>query len=390
MAGVILVIRKKVKYIGFYDIPNSKCNRVSNLAATNKMNYIASAISRAGHDVEIVSPSWMKDNCQKKFEKQKTIKLDDNICVTFCPSWKTTNKLTRNIKIVFTLIWLFVYLLLNVERNEKILAYHVQWISLPVRVAKLIKRFELILEVEEVYSEVWSESQKFKKLEKKLIDCADSYIFVSDVLKERLNRRNKDYIILYGGYNVIELSEDQKMQSNLIKLIYAGSIDTTKGGAYKALDAIKYLPDNYRLHILGHGSEDHIVRLKNKINEINKQRSKEICIYDGTLYGLEYSEYLSQCDIALNSQNQGDYMSTAFPSKILSYLAHNLRVVSTKIESIERSTISDYIYFSEDDNPKSIADAVMSIDVSSNYDSKELIKKLDVEFIAKIKNLIEG
>ena len=109
--------RESIKYVGFYDLPNSKSNRVCNLAATNKMNYIASAIVRAGYDVEIVSPSWMGDDSTVKYEKQKNVKIDDNICVNFCPSWKTTNKVTRNMKILFSLIWLFLYLLLNTQKK---------------------------------------------------------------------------------------------------------------------------------------------------------------------------------------------------------------------------------------------------------------------------------
>lgn len=382
--------RKSIKYVGFYDFPNSKSNRVCNLAATNKMDYIASAINRAGYDVEIVSPSWMGDKSSVNFEKQNTVIANEGISVTFCPSWKTRNKLSRNIKIIVSLIWLFLYLLVKVKRSEKILAYHVQWISLPIRAAKFIKGFELILEVEEIYGEVWAESKKLHSLEKKLINCADSYIFVSDILKERINKNKvKENTVLYGSYYNLPINKKDRNKSERIKLVYAGSIDSTKGGAFKAIEAMRFLPGNYELHILGHGAAKQIEKLQHLIGKVNDEKEQTTCIYAGTLHGVEYSNFLSQCDIALNPQNQGEYMATAFPSKVISYLSHNLHVVSTELKSIACSSIGEQVYFSMDDNPKSIAEAIMRVNINSDYDSITLIKKLDVQFVKDIKKLLE-
>lgn len=385
---------KNVKYVGFYDSPNNKSDRVCSLPATNKMDYVASAVKNAGYEVEIVSPSWMGNDSVIKFEKQKKIKLDEGINLTLCPSWITKNKITTYIKIVISLLWLFFYLMKNVKRNETILAYHVQWISIPIRVSKFLKGFDLILEVEEIYGDVWEKSEKLNKMESKLINSADSFIFVSDNLKQILNSENqKKDIVLYGSYNKIENINhkiNHTINKNTYKLVYAGSIDATKGGAYKAVEALSYLPDNYTLHILGSGSNHAIDKLENMIEEINHKKNKKICNYEGILHGQEYSNYLLQCDIALNPQKSGNYMKTAFPSKIISYLSHNLYVVSTKIKSIENSSISEYIYFSNDDNPKSIAETIMRVKICDDYNSKEIINKLDEEFIVNIKDLLEN
>lgn len=370
--------RKTVKYIGFYDF-SSGSNRVCNLAATNKMDYICSAIVRAGYNVEIISPSWIVDDIENNYEKQRTIKIDENICVTFCPSWGTNNKLFRNIKIVFSLMWLFMYMLFNVSKDENILVYHVQWISIPIRMAKFFKRFKLILEVEEIYSDVWNTNRCLSYMEKMLIEAADSYIVVSDILKERL--KNKRCIILYGGYST-NLEGCAKQNSDKIELVYAGSIDGTKSGAYNAIESMKYLPNIYRLNILGFGDYNDIVKLKGLIWEAN-MHGKE-CHYFGTKVGEEYDWILSNCDIALNPQYQGQYMNTAFPSKILSYLSHNLRVVSTRIKSVELSLLSPLITFPNEDSAKSFANAIMSIDLKQPYDSVAKVKELDCVFIKEI------
>lgn len=383
---------KIIRYVGFYDTPTKNSKRVSNLAAINKMNYVASAVKRLGYQVEIVSPSWINGNTGKKYEKQKTINLEDNICVTLCPSWITNNKVTRMIKIIFSLLWLFLYLLLKVKKGEKIIAYHVQWISLPVRLAKFLKGFKLVLEVEEIYGEVWDTSNMLYSMEKKLINSADSYIFVSDVLKEHINSKRKKSAILYGGYPLIKLNERKQKgcQCSTVNLVYAGSIDSVKGGAFKAVEVMKYLPKNYKLYILGHGSLNHIKKLKKVVKDTNLQRNKKVCEYIGTLHDEEYSNFLLKCDLALNTQNEGDYMNTAFPSKILSYLSHNLRVVSTPIKSILHSSLAELIYFSKNDEPESFGKVIKGIDLTKEYNSTKEIEKLDQEFIKKLTALLEG
>ena len=107
------------------------------------MNYIADTLVEAGYEVQFISPSWMGDQTKVPFGLQKTLKIDRHKSVTYCPSWKTRSKLMRNIKIMGSLIWLFTYLLLTTKKNEKVIAYHVQWISLPVRMAKSIRKFDL-------------------------------------------------------------------------------------------------------------------------------------------------------------------------------------------------------------------------------------------------------
>lgn len=378
-------MQKIIRYVGFYDTPDSKSHRVHNLAATNKMDYIASAINRAGYDVEIISPSWMGDNSNVRFERQKTITLDDGISATFCPSWKTGNKITRNIKIIFSLLWLFFYLIINVKRGEKILAYHVQWISIPIRAAKFIKRFELILEVEEIYTDVMVVNLIFPIWERKLISKADMYILSTELLLDKINI-NKPYTIIYGVYNV-QGRITKPINYGKIHLIYAGIIDSHKRGALNALDACRYLSDKYHLHIIGFGD---IEMLEKLIFEHNKNYSSKVT-YDGLLSGNQYIEFLQSCHIGLSTQSMdGEYLESSFPSKILSYLSLGLRVVSCHIDCVYKSKIGNIITYYYEDNPKSIADAIMKIDIKDNYDSRKIIKRLDEEFIKNINMLLEG
>ncbi|RIO01045.1 glycosyltransferase, partial [Mammaliicoccus sciuri] len=297
-------------------------------------------------------------NKKVKYEKKQVLKRKENLMITRCLSWHTKSKITEKIKIFYSLVWLFLYLLINTKKGENILVYHAEWLSYPVIMAKFIKRFELILEVEEIYSKVWKKSKSLEKMENRLLKSGDKYLFVSDELRKLFDIEDEKCTVLYGAYNVVEIEERKKFDKEYIDLIYAGSIDEVKGGAFKSLDIILELPSNYKLHILGSGKEKSIKALNNRIKEINKIKNDNVCYYSGVLHGKNFNNYLMKCDIALNPQHIGDYMGTAFPSKIISYLSHNLHVVTTPIKSIKTSIIKDYIVFANDDQTQSFIEAI--------------------------------
>ena len=104
----------------------------------------------------------------------------------------------------------------------------------------------------------------------------------------------------------------------------------------------------------------------------------------------EYIKFLQKCDIGLSTQTpNAEYNDTSFPSKVLSYMANGLRVVSIRIKALEKSKISDLLYYYENDSPKEIAKAIKSIDLSQPYNSRNKIQDLDENFIKDIKELLE-
>lgn len=381
-------MEKEVKYIGFYDIPDAKGSRVSTLAAVNKMDYIADAINQAGYKVHIVSPSW-SSNKKKKATMQKggTIKYNLNKKVTFCPTFYTSNKVIGYIKIVYSLLWLFLWLLKNTKRDEKIIVYHVQWLSLPIRLAKKVKGFHLILEVEEFYHKIWNSKSILNKWEQNIINKADSYIAVSDVLAKILGHKVK--AVVYGNYlQLPNCNGKHYFDNNKINVVYAGSIDDTKGGAFNAVKCAHYLNENYIVHISGPGSHESNYKLRQLIDTVNEKLGREACVYHGVLNENDFNIFLQSCEIALNPQVGGDKFKYLFPSKNIKYLAANLRVISTPIESIINSNVGDIIFFSKDDSPVNIAEAIMTIDMSIPYNSVSVIQKLNDQFVLDMKNLL--
>lgn len=377
-------MKKEIKYIGFYDLPESKIKRVSSLSSKSKMDYIGDALNKAGFAVHFVSPSWTSEFSKaKKLIKQYTLKINKNKRITFCPTFTTNNKFMRNLNIIFTLGWLFLWLVKNTKRNEKILMYHVPWLSIPVRWAKKIKGFKLILEVEEIYGDVSVIHPYFYLLENKLIESADAYLFSTDLLAKKIGA-HKPFVVIYGVYKTYpQLAypiDDRK-----IHLLYAGIIDTHKAGAFNAIEAAKHLSNKYVLHIIGFGE---IELLQKKITEINFLNGCQI-FYDGSLTGEDYIRYCQQCHIGLSTQNsEGKYLETSFPSKILSYLSMGLNVISGPIECVQKSKIGNIVNYYNYSSPESISESIKMTEIKSKEMINNILINLEKDFIIDIKSIL--
>ncbi len=376
-----------IKYIGFYDTDDHiNENRNTFLAATNKMDYIASAIVKAGYSVDIISPSWSGN--AKGYYKRRMEQISPGVRLIIGSTFGAQSRIMRLFRILLSWIWLFLYLCFNTRENEKVLVYHSMMLMTPIMMAKKIKKFKLILEVEEIYQDVAEFSHRMKKNEYKFFNMADSYIFPTELLNQKLNVKHKPYSLIYGTYQV---EEDRKCRFNdgKIHVVYAGTFDPRKGGALAAA-AAEYLSNNYHVHIIGFGSKDDTNMLLKKIDEISKITEATVS-YDGLLSGEEYIQFLQKCDIGLSTQvPEAAYNESSFPSKILSYMANGLRVVSIRIKAIEMSAVGQAVHYYDEPNAEAVANAIISIDINEPYDSRELIRKLDEDFVKNIKKLLEG
>ena len=109
------------------------------------------------------------------------------------------------------------------------------------------------------------------------------------------------------------------------------------------------------------------------------------------LSGEDYIRFLQSCDIGLSTQNpDAAFNATSFPSKILSYMANSLQVVSIRIPAIEGSAIGEYMYYYDRQTPEEIAKAIMSVDMSNGMDPRQVIAGLDGTFRRHLKKLLEN
>ena len=100
--------------------------------------------------------------------------------------------------------------------------------------------------------------------------------------------------------------------------------------------------------------------------------------YDGLLSGEDYIRFIQSCDIGLSTQNpDAAFNATSFPSKILSYMANGLRVVSIRIPAIEQSAVGDMLIYYDKQTPQEIARAIRAVQMDALYHSRVRIQALD-------------
>jgi glycosyltransferase involved in cell wall biosynthesis len=375
-------MKNELLYIGFYSTNHSNKPRFSNIAAIKKMDYVADALQRAGFFVHIISPSWLIKSIS--FQKSQRLILKENILLTTAPSFSFFGKLSYKLSMLFSLSWLFCWLILNTKRRQKILLYHSPILSIPIRLAKLIVGFNLTIEIGEIYGDVWEISNIQKKWEMQLLNCADNFIPCSETLAEILGPRSK--IILYGDYK-FKTIKNSIHNSSIVNVVYAGSVDQKKNGAFISINCAKYLPSNYIVHIAGYGNENDISKLCLEIRNMNKMLKREACIFHGLLDEKELFNLFSNCSIAVNPQVAGEYMKTAFPSKVLVYLTYGLSVISTKVKSIESSRLSVLIRFIESDDPEILAHEITKPITNKACLANEILDDLDQQFLDQAKLL---
>lgn len=376
---------EKIFYMAYYNSTNSSERRNAVLSSVNKMNYICEALENNGYNTEIVSASG---TTEKKFCKSKKVKLTDKTTLKLFSSLPRLNRIVSVIDRVILKTKLFLYMIKNTNKDSIVMVYHsLGYMSLVKRLKKL-KGFKLIIEAEEIYGDVIGDEKTSQK-EYEFFKIADGFIFPTELLSEKVNTEKKPEVIIYGTYHIAK--ELPKLFSDgKIHCVYAGTLDPRKGGAIASAESALFLNENYHIHILGFGNEKEKAEMLNTIDSISK-KSKAKITYDGLLSGEEYIKFIQSCDIGLSTQNpNGKYNDTSFPSKILSYMANGLRVVSVRIPVVEESGIGKCVCYYDEQTPENIAKAIKSIDFSEEYDSRKTIGVLDKAFICDLKTMLKG
>lgn len=380
---------EKVYYIGHYSDLNGIQDRKAAPAADTKMEYIIESMRRNGYDVEVVSfcEENSRDRILKKYDEYDILIKDCR--VHFFKTYTSKYRIIRVIGRWFTWLSQKKYIQKNcIDKECKIIIYH------SLRLLKLLKFLNkkdknYILEMEEIYADVIN-NNKIKPVEIKLARMASGYIFPTNLLDKEINTEKKPSVVIYGTYKVEKVINKKifNEKEKRIHCVYAGTFDPRKGGCAAAA-AAAYLPSNYHIHILGFGSNKEVEKIKKIIKETG-EKSKAKVTYDGLLQGEEYINFIQNCQIGLSTQDPGaQFNATSFPSKILSYMSNGLRVVSIKIQAIEKSDIGEYIYYYDEQTPQNIAKAIKNVNFDDNYDSRTLIAKLDEKFLKDIRIILD-
>lgn len=384
MAGCSMA-GKPIKYVGYFDFQDSEIPRFYSLAASNKMEYIAEAINNAGRDVELVSVSASAE-LRFKWQKAEVKARSPHFRVRFFSTFGGSGTILHILRTLWHKVALLMYLLFHTRKNEPVVVYHSLGYFNSIIWAKRVKKFRLILEVEEIYQDVGTYSERVKHREYAMFDAADAYIFSTNLLVEQLNRYNKPYVVIAGTYHV-EPPINAPVNDGKIHVVYAGTFDIRKGAAAAAA-AARFMPENYHLHICGFGNATDTAHIKEVIAQ-TALNSQAAITYDGMLKGKDYIALLQRCHIGLSTQDpSAAFNTTSFPSKILSYLANGLRVVSIRIDAVVHSVVGKHLTYYSEQTPQTIARAILDVDMNAPFDARQIVEHLNKEFVAKIGELL--
>ncbi len=370
-----------IKYFCFYDIKeNKKYNRKFALSAVAKIDYIKNILKNNKIHVNLIS---LSESQNKKFTKTQKYTVDELENISFFFSTPYIGKMGKYLSLLFQRILLFFYLLIKVKKKETIIVYHSTRFWRIFSLVKSIKKIEIVLEVEELYSDVNKKINRKKEI--KYIEKADKFIFSNDVFEDFLKIGNKKNIILYGTYTDNLRNIDK--YNDAIHLVYGGTFSEYKGGL-EAIRMMKHLDENYHLNILGFGTNDETQKIQNEIIKIQKETKCKIT-YHGKKTGEDYIKFLNQCHIGLSPQNpQLEYNNTSFPSKALFYMSCGLNVVSTKIPPLAKSKINQLITYYEYGNSQDFKEKIENIKIKDKNEIIFHINNLSKEFEEKLINLI--
>lgn len=368
----------RIYYIGFYGAAQTGLDdRKYSPAAAGKMEYVSSLIMRSGYPVDVVS---LSPTLRLTGAASKVIVLPNELTVRLPASLGPSNKLARYIDSKLIKFWLMSKLLFTIPPGSTLVVYHSLEYGAILRKLKMLKRYRLIMEVEEIYQQAVSCTRRVQRSEWAAFRAADGYIFSTGLLESQVNFAGRPSMILHGDYRP-QSGDAEKLGDGRTHVVYAGTLDRRKGGAIRALLSALYLPPHFHVHILGHGSReerDEIGELVGRVANIGRHGRCAKVSFDGRMEGPKLKAFLSSCDIGLSTQDaSASFNDSSFPSKILVYLSHGLRVVSCRIGAVEGSAVSDSVTFYDGDAPRAVAKAIRRSLEASGVDAKTLLQGLD-------------
>jgi glycosyltransferase involved in cell wall biosynthesis len=376
----------KIKCIAHY-YPTHKGTDARNYspASCAKLEYIFECLIRNGANIHVLSACGNRGGEALKGSIEH---LGDGLMVELLPCGARKNKLQKIIT-VLTFKRLSARRMYDfVNDGDVVLVYHSLHFMKQIEKLKKRKNIRLIMDVEEIYGDV-SKNKRVTEKERRYLQIADAFIFPTESLNLKVNQRNLPYVISHGTYSTVPNTSSDLFQDGLIHCVYAGTLDSRKGGAETAIRTAECLPEGYHMHILGFGNPAEVEATCALIDTISKKTACKIT-YDGVFHGADYLRFLQSCHLGLSTQNPyAEFNDTSFPSKILSYMANGLRVVSVRIPVVEQSKISKYVYYYDTPTPEDIAAAICGVNFSEPYDSRSVIRRLDQAFCADMTDMME-
>ena len=371
--------RKKVYYISPYLPQGGKFENHYSPAAQTKVGYVRTKLGEYDTTTVCVNCSLTVDNSIFLPKRIKDKNGEMRVLLSLSSRYRFLLPLCGAIM----LMSVFCFVLFHIGKNDTVFLYHSIYYDKIVTTLKKIKHFRIIYEVEEIYADVRNGGAGREAEIAACEQSADGFIFPTELLDEIVNKNKKRSIIIYGAYQPVSTKRSNK---EVTTIVYSGTLMKGKG-AQEAINCASALDERFEVRIIGYGSEEEIKIIQKMIK---KNSSGCKAFYDGMKLGDEYIHYLANCDIGICVQpNESLFNGSSFPSKILSYFNNGLKVVASEMESLKRSKVGEYIFFSTSVDPIEVAKAIKKAK-ESNVDNTDVLQRLDAEVAENIKTIMSN
>lgn len=379
-----------MKIVSFYDIPKYENERrVFAPSIVTVIDYLCDCCKEFNEPVEIISAAETR-NVVGRYPYRSEM-IAQGIRLTQTKSIGHRNHFLRCIGKMRSRLWLVWYLLNHTRAGENVFFGDSPVLYEPLILFRVFSRhrhIKILYFATEIYQEVIHLNPIKRWMEWKLFESVEKFVVSTEMLNKKINRDNRPYTILNGVYKPVPIL-GKKFDDGCKHIVYAGVINKKKGSG-QAVEIANYLDSSYHIHILGFGVEEEIKELQRNIDFSNSVNDCKVT-YEGILSGESYNKFLQKCDVGLCSQNLNEkYNNSSFPSKILTYLANGLRVVSVDLKAIRTSGVGKLLYYSKSDSSKDIAAVVKQIDYEGEYDSRAILLELHKKFLKEFEELIKN
>lgn len=174
--------------------------------------------------------------------------------------------------------------------------------------------------------EFMTSNKLYRKITNMVIANSSSYTFLSSKMNERLNKKNKPYVIVEGFADDVNLKEYEHNN----EVVYAGNLSIDNGVMNLVNAFIKSnLHESCVLRLFGNGSAT------DQIKEIEKE-DKHIQ-YEGVRPNKEVLEVLYRARLLINPRpTNEEFTFYSFPSKTIEYLGTGTPFASTELYAIDK------------------------------------------------------
>ena len=344
-------------YICWYIADEDKGTFKGNVTGVLKMRYVVEQMLACGVAPYIVS---LAQQTKKGFYRSIRKKLPNaGTPILYLAGFNGLGPFGKIFSNIIKLLELFFLLVFKVRSTDKIVLYHNYPQTRFVAFIKFLLRADVIIEVEELYGYSPTEDQPWVEKEIRAVKKMDAFICVNEGMPRLLGLQEGQYVVNYGA-GVIPMRTAARRNDGKTHVVYAGTIETEKRGAFTAAEAARHLPENYVMHIIGFGEDEHIKQLCQRIEDINNSLHRQAAVYDGCLSGEALDAFLFSCHIGLSSNvMRANFANNSFPSKVITYMCHDLSVVLGYAEAFYDVPMSEGWTFYHEFTPGKIAEAVV-------------------------------